>query len=60
MRPLYAPVLTTGFFHARGVNLFLQIVDLAIKLAHGVHRLVHAFNQSLALRIGELQLADAG
>src|SRR5579884_3198668 len=60
MLALNAAVFALGFFNARCVNLFFQVVHLAIERAHGVNGLVHAVNQALALRIGELQSANAG
>ena len=57
---LDAPVLALGLLNPRCLDFFFQIVDLAVERAHGVDRFVHAVNQPLALRVGELQLADAG
>src|SRR6185437_8029536 len=56
---LDAAVLALGLFNAGGVNLLLQVVDLAIELAHGIDALVHAIDEALALRIGELEVANA-
>src|SRR5262249_36904581 len=58
MPALDTPEFLLGVVTARGLNLFFQIVDVAVQQPHGVHCLVHAVNQALALRIGELQIAD--
>src|SRR6185369_17831328 len=57
--PLDAPVLALSLLNPRRLDFFFQIVDLAIERTHGVDRFDYAVDQSLALRVGELQLADS-
>src|SRR5262245_40130882 len=60
VRALDAAEFFLGILAARSLDLLFQVVDVAIERPHGVNRLVHAVNQALALRIGELQVAYAG
>src|SRR5262249_42733140 len=57
---LDAAVLALGLLDARSLDLLLQVVDLAVERAHGVDGPVDLVDQALALRVGELQPADAG
>src|SRR5258708_31819835 len=44
---------------ARGLDLFFQVVDLAIERTHDVHGLVDPVDQPLAFGVGEPEIADA-
>ncbi len=55
---LLALVLLLQLFGARGLELVVERLDLALQRAHGVDRLVDLVEQALLFGVGVLQLAD--
>src|SRR5258708_5326988 len=47
-------------FAAGAFDLFFEVIGLTVEHPHGVRGFVQTLNQALALRVGELQLANAG